>query len=64
MKIIYINAKEFPYNEATQACAILNATLLTMRSWHKWLLVQQLYNSTSDWNMLACVSMECYNVKQ
>lgn len=64
MKIIYINEKKLSYNEATHACAILNATLLTMRSWQKWFMVQQLFNSSSDWDKQACVSMKIYNVKQ
>lgn len=64
MKIIYINEKRLSYNEATHACAILNATLLTMRSWQKWFMVQQLFNSSSDWNKQACVFMKIYNVKQ
>nr|XP_034327524.1 uncharacterized protein LOC105341886 [Crassostrea gigas] len=55
MKIIYINEKKLSYNEATHACAILNATLLTMRSWQKWFMVQQLFNSSSDWDKQATV---------
>ncbi|XP_022338354.2 uncharacterized protein LOC111133912 [Crassostrea virginica] len=55
MNFIYINQKSFSYNEAIEVCASMNASLLTMRSWNKYSLIQQLFFSSEDWNELPAV---------
>ena len=52
MNFIYINEKKFSYNEAIEVCASMNASLLTMRSWNKYSLIQQLFYSSTDWKKI------------